>query len=140
MNPRSDKRDRVVREAMVQIFALQLRLGASIDEIYAAAQASIRDASRSAIGRLDDGSEPNDYQFAGVLRTWHRETRFLSRLGFPRHLPIRGRNGLHALVTAHYPKQHVESVVTSLHEAGLIKRDRQGMWFPTARHAVFQSL
>ena len=140
MKSRREKRDRVIREAMVQLFALQLRLGTSIEEVNSLAQSSIRLASRSAIGKLDDVADADVYQFAGILRTWHRETRFLSKQGFPRRLAIEGRNSLKALVYAHYPKQQFDAVLNSLRRTGLIRRDRQGKWFPTARHAVFQSL
>lgn len=140
MNARIENRDRVIREAMIQIFALQLRLGASIEEVKASAHNSIRIASECAIDRLRDGTNPDVQQFGSLLRTWHRDTRFLSKDGFPKHLGSVGRNSLRTLVYAHYPMQQYESVIRSLRQSGLIRRDSSGRWFPTTKHALFPSL
>ena len=140
MNARSKNRDRVIREAMIQIFALQLRLGASIEELKATARNSIRLASSCAIDGTRDVVSPDVQQFGSLLRTWHRDTRFLSKEGFPKHLGSVGRNSLRTLVYAHYPKEQYDLVISSLRQSRLIRRDSRGRWFPTTKHAVFPSL
>lgn len=140
MNARSENRDRVIREAMIQIFALQLHLGASIDELKTTARQSIRLARGCAIADVRGGANPDVQQFGSLLRTWHRDTRFLSKEGFPKHLGSVGRNSLRTLVHAHYPRRQYDLVVSSLKQSRLIRRDSRGLWFPTTRHAVFPNL
>ena len=137
---RSNNRDKVIRKAMVQLFALQIRLGASVEEVQAIARTSIRLASGDAIRRSNDVEDSDAHQYASVLRMWHRDTRFLSSEGFPKHLAVTGRNSLRTLVSAHYPRSQFEMVIQSLAQAELIRRDKKGRWFPITRHAVFPSL
>jgi hypothetical protein len=140
MNVSRNDEKRVLREAMVQIFELQLRLGGSVDDARVLAQSCIRDASRLVL-RHPDGTENIDVEkFGSLLRSWHRKTRYLTREGFPRHLALEGRNGLRSLVNAHYPRSHSDSVIRSLRLSGLIKLDGRGKWFPTTKHAVFPAL
>lgn len=137
---RRNEQKRVIREAMIRIFALQLQLGASSEDIQAAASNCIADAIRSVrVSRIDD--DHSDVQgFGSLLRSWHRDSRFLSIEGFPRHLRLEGRNSLKSLICAHYPRDQFSAVVQALTRAGLIKRDNKGQWFPTTRHAVFPTL
>jgi len=140
MSVSRNEEKRVLREAMVQIFELQLRLGASVEEAHVLAQSCIRAASRIVLRNSADAENIDVERFGSLLRSWHRQTRYLSREGFPRHLGIEGRNGLRSLVNAHYPRNQFDSVLRSLKLARLIKRDGRGKWFPTTKHAVFPSL
>jgi len=137
---RSNNRDRAIREAMIQLFALQIRLGASIEEVHAIARASIRLASGDVLSKTNEMEDSDAHQYASVLRTWHRDTRFLSSEGFPKHLDVRGRNSLRTLVAAHYPRRQFEMVFQALAHLRLIRHDKKGMWYPTAKHAVFPTL
>lgn len=137
---RINNRDRVIRQAMVQLFALQIRLGASIEEVQAIARTSIRLASGNVFSKTNGVGDSDVHQYASVLRMWHRDTRFLSSEGFPKHLTATGRNSLRTLVSAHYPRSQFEMVTQSLAQAELIKRDKKGRWYPVAKHAVFPSL
>lgn len=137
---RSNNRNKVIREAMVQLFALQIRLGASIEEVQAIARTSIRLASGDVFRRSNDVEDSDVHQYGSVMRMWHRDTRFLSSEGFPKHLALTGRNSLRTLVLVHYPRSQFEMVIQSLAQAELIKRDKKGRWYPVTKHAVFPSL
>jgi hypothetical protein len=141
MNARRNKnRDRAIRTAIVQLFALQIRLGASIEEVHAIARTSIRLASGDAISEGTNSENKDAHQYASVLRMWHRDTRFLSNEGFPKHLGVSGRNSLRTLIASHYPRRQYEMVIQALAQAELIKRDKKGRWYPTGKHAVYPSL
>jgi hypothetical protein len=137
---RINNRERAIREAMIQLFALQIRLGASIDEVHEIARASIRLASGEVLSKANESEDLDAHQYASVLRTWHRDTRFLSTEGFPKHLDVRGRNSLRTLVSVHYPRRQFDLVLQALAHTHLIRRDKSGRWYPTAKHAVFPSL
>ena len=137
---RKNNRDKVIRQAMVQLFALQIRLGASIEEVQAIARTSIRLASGEVFSRSNDVRDSDAHQYASVLRMWHRDTRFLTNEGFPRRLAVTGRNSLRTLVSAHYSRSQFEMVIQSLAQAELIKRDTKGRWYPITKHAVYPSL
>jgi len=125
---------------MTQIFVLQLRLGATIEEVLDTARSSVHAASRDLLKRTQSESDSEVQRYGSLLRAWHRETPYLSKEGFPRPLPIDGKNSLRTLVCAHYPRTKVESVLRALKSAGLIKSNNRGKWLPTTRHAVFPSL
>ena len=138
MNARRNKnRDRAIRKAIVQLFALQIRLGASIEEVHAIARTSIRLASGDVISEGTNSENTDAHQYASVLRMWHRDTRFLSSDGFPKHLGVSGRNSLRTLIASHYPRRQSEMVIQALEQAELIKRDKTGNWYPTGKHAVY---
>ena len=140
MNANRKNRDKVICEAITQLFAMQLRFGASIEELSNAARTAIRAANRTNLAETLAHSDPDVQGFGSLLRCWHRETRFLSLEGFPRHLSREGRNGLRSLVNMHYPRQHFDSVFNALRRSGLIKQDEKLKWFPTMKHAVFPTL
>jgi hypothetical protein len=137
---RRNEQERVIKEALVQIFALQMRQGKSTEVVNQGARKCILDAAKavqiSRAGNDDSGVQ----RFGSLLRTWHRETRYLSDEGFPRSLGVEGKHGLKGLICSQYPKDQFSTIFRALKNAGLIKQDKKGKWFPTTRHAVFPTL
>jgi hypothetical protein len=131
---------RVIREALVQIFALQIQQGKSTEEVNQEARKSILDATRAVQFRTAGKNDSDVQRFGTLLRTWHRETRYLSNEGFPRPLSLEGKQGLKSLICSHCPKDQFSTIFRSLKSAGLIKKDNKGKWVPTTRHAVFPTL
>jgi hypothetical protein len=133
------ERQRAIQEVLVQLFGALLCSGKSDEEVRSCASACIEIAkeearSRSLIGNITDAQD-----FGSILRTWHRSAKYLSANGLPRPLPLRGKNGLRALIGVYFP-QSQDQIFSALRAAGLIKETRRGLWAPTAKHAVFPLL
>jgi len=125
---------------MTQIFSLQLRLGATIEEVLVTANSSIHAANQNLLAISQSERDSEVQRLGSLLRAWHRETQYLSKEGFPRPLTIDGKRSLRTLIYAHYPRTQFDSVLKALKVAGLIKTNTRGKWLPTTRHAVFPSL
>jgi hypothetical protein len=132
---KSDRR-LVIREAIVQLFALQLSSGTSIDELRLFALECVESASKKAGMDSQDSSASDVQTIASLLRTWHRETRYLSKDGSPRPLGLNGKNGLRKLVCAYFDPAKVDVVVEGLKNSGLIKANSQKKWIPTGKYGV----
>jgi hypothetical protein len=127
------------REAITQLFGLQLRTGSSLQALRKLVDDCLTVASKYASGaKLEKGLDL--HRLGSVLRTWHRETQYLTREGLPRNLGLDGKFGLRSLIGAHYPRGKVEAVFLKLKQTGLIKAKRGDRWAPTARHARISEL
>ena len=132
----SSERKLVIREAIVQLFALQLSSGTSHEALRLFALDCVESASRkTGIGSHDaDGS---DVQTIGsFLRAWHRETRYLTKDGLPRPLGIGGKNGLRELICLYFGSKKFDSVIEGLQKSGLIKETAKNKWIPTGKYGV----
>jgi hypothetical protein len=123
-----------LQKAIVRLLHLKLKTGASLQELQSFADACVISAARC--HQKEDVNVGFDiHSIAGVLRSWHTDTRFLTGDGNPRALPIRGKLGIQGLVTLHFPSEKFLAVVRTLKESGLIKRAGRSDWLPTERHA-----
>lgn len=131
--------ERFAREAITQLFGLQLRAGSSVRVLRKLVAECLTVASSDASGsRLEKGLDL--HRLGSVLRTWHKETRYLTREGLPRGLELNGKSGLRSLIGTHYPRGKVEAVVSKLKQTGLIEETRTNRWVPTAKHARISAL
>jgi hypothetical protein len=132
--------NRVIRQALAQLFALQIHAGMSTAQITVLSRECLAEAQCAAQSQ-NRGDEIFDAQdYGSVLKSWHRQSQYLSPNGFPRPLALEGRYGLRRLVEKYYPKSRFLSIVGALRHAGLIRKQSNGMWIPTERSAVFPRL
>lgn len=125
--------DRFVRQALVGFMGLVLRTGTSLNGLRAITAECIQRANDEvALNGKQEGLDI--HRLASILRTWHRETRYLTTDGRPSPLPLSGKAGLRALVNIYYPKSKIVTVLATLKSAGLIKRHGQNRWLPTEAH------
>jgi hypothetical protein len=132
----SGDRKLVIREAVVQLFALQLSSGTGLDALRLFALECVESASRktSLDPHCADGS---DVQTIGsLLRTWHRETKYLSKDGLPRPLGLTGPSGLRRLICSYFGPDKFASVFEGLQKSGLITQTNRGTWVPTGKYGV----
>jgi len=135
----TNKAERYAREAITQLFGLQLKAGSSVRAIRKLMTECLASASKGVAGaRLEKGLDL--HRLGSVLRTWHRETQYLTRKGLPRSLFLEGRFGLRALIGTYYPPGKVDAVFLKLKQTGLIEEGRGHRWLPTARHARISAL
>ena len=126
--------DRFLRQALVGLLGLKLRSGATIDEL----RQLIDECLELADGDSGFGVEQQGldiHRLGSVLRTWHKEARYLSNDGLPLPLPLSGRAGLRGLIKTYYSKSKVDVVFETLKRAGLIKKYARSYWLPTEGHA-----
>ncbi|HTE42944.1 MAG TPA: DUF6502 family protein [Steroidobacteraceae bacterium] len=126
----------VIREAIVQLFALQLSSGTSLDALRLFALSCVDSASRKTGIDTQEASGSDVQTIGSLLRTWHRETRYLSKDGSPRPLGLSGKNGLRKLVCLYFDPKKFDSVFEGLQKSGLIKETRQKKWIPTGKYGV----
>lgn len=140
MNTRtSNESERYAREAITQLFGLQLRAGSSVPALRKLVAECLAAASRSNSGaKLNKGLDL--HRLGSVLRTWHKETRYLTRKGLPRSLNLDGKVGLRSLIGTYYPTKKIEAVISKLKQTGLIEEVRGNRWAPTAKHARISEL
>jgi len=137
----SAERTRILRQTLVQLFELQILAGTSTQVLAGIAHDCVVEANSNAKIREEGGIGNLDAQdYGSVLKTWHRQGQYLSKDGFPRPLTIEGKFGLRRLIGSYYPKSRFRQILTSLHDSGLITRQSNGRWTPTARSAVFPTL
>jgi hypothetical protein len=74
------------------------------------------------------------HRLASILRSWHRETRYLTADGHPSPLLLGGKVGLRSLIGAYYPRSKIGVVFSTLKRAGLVKRHGHNRWVPTEGH------
>jgi hypothetical protein len=131
--------ERYAREAITKLFGLQLKTGSSIRALRKLVAECLTAASSDASGaKLEKGL--GLHRLGSVLRTWHKETRYLTREGLPRSLALNGKSGLSSLIVTHYPRGKVEAVVSKLKQTGLIEQRGGNRWVPTAKHARISEL
>lgn len=126
--------DRFLRQALVGLLGLKLRSGAPIEELRLLIDECL-ELAKSDSGFANKQLGLDIHKLGSVLRTWHKETRYLSNDGLPLPLPLFGRVGLRSLINTYYPKSKVELVFSTLKRAGLIKKHARNHWIPTEGHA-----
>ena len=133
LDRKSTESDRFLRQALVGFMGLILRTGASLSELRAiTSECALLAAEDAALKGKQQGLDI--HRLASILRSWHRETRYLASDGRPSPLPLGGKSGLRALVSVYYPKSKIATVLATLKRAGLIKRHGQSHWLPTEAH------
>lgn len=127
------------REAITQLLGLQIRAGTSIKSLRKLTADCVAVASKDAFGpNVQKGL--GLHRLGSVLRTWHKETQYLTREGLPRSLGIKGKFGLRSLISTHYPRGKFEAVFAKLKKTGLIEERSGDRWAPTAKHARISEL
>lgn len=134
------ERQRAIEEVFIQLFSVLLCSGKGVDDVRAVADSCIKSASEALRAPGKTGEDGDAQDFGSILRTWHRQAKYLSSDGYPRQLKLGGRNGLRALIGQYYPRTQIETILSALISAGLIKEVRQSFWIPTGRYAVFPHL
>jgi hypothetical protein len=132
-NSKLTESDQFLRQALVGLLGLMLKSGASINIVRALTLECLQRATD------EEGSHGKQrgldiHRLASILRTWHKETRFLSKDGTPSPLLLGGRIGLRTLVNDFYPPAKVALVIATLKRARLIKRHGANHWLPTEGH------
>ena len=131
------KRELVIREAIVQLFALQHGSGTSIEALRNFALECVDSATAKTTLDPKRSQIPDVQTIASLLRSWHRETKFLTKDGRPKPLSLGGRNGLYKLIERYFVTEDSQSVLESLKKSGLIRmEERQGRWIPTGKYGV----
>lgn len=133
---RKSDRQLVIREAIVQLFALQLGSGTSLDALRLFALECVDTASKKLTAGTQIATGPDVQTFGSLLRAWHRETRYLSKDGSPRPLGLNGQNGLRKLVGVHFEAEEFETVFEGLKKSGLIEETGKKHWTPTGKYGV----
>jgi hypothetical protein len=131
------ERQRAIEEVLVQLFSVLLCSGKSVEDARAAANSCIESARKALQVREKIRDEGDAQDFGSILRTWHRQAKYLTSDGFPRPLQLAGRNGLRALIGQYYPQTQIDEILTALTSAGLIKMTKRSLWTPTGKYAVF---
>lgn len=127
------------REAITRLFELQLRAGSTVKGLTELAKTCIAAASREVSGaKAKKGLDMS--RLGSILRTWHKETKYLTREGLPRSLGIDGKFGLRSLICTYYPRGKFGAVFSKLRVTGLIEERSGERWAPTARHARISEL
>lgn len=136
----SEHTDRIIREAIVQLLALRLASGADVHDLKEFALTCANSAAADVPIGLQSGDRTTFYSIASVLRAWHRETKYLSKDGFPRPLNLNGKGGFRPLASRFYPTDKFDELFASLKRAGLIRRTPRGQWVPGGKHAILPYL
>lgn len=131
--------DHYARQAIIQLLGLQLRAGISESSLRKLVAECVSTALESALSP-DVQKGLGLHRLGSVLRTWHKETRYLTQDGLPRSLPIDGKFGLRSLIGTQYPRQKFKAVFTKLKQTGLIEKAGSERWIPTAKHARISEL
>lgn len=134
------ERQRAIEEVLVQLFSVLICSGQNDENVRSTAYACIESAKAALQAREKIGNEGDPQDFGSILRSWHRQAKYLTPDGFPRPLQLKGRNGLQALISRYYPRAQVEEIFSALISAGLIKKTKRVLWVPTGRYAVFPRL
>jgi hypothetical protein len=133
---KSQKAARLVREAVVQLFALQLATGASREDVQRFAVQCVDHASKKISTESRRPARTDYHRIGSLLRAWHRETKYLSKDGFPKPLRLSGSPGLNELAQRFCSADGVKPVIDSLKRGRLIKQDRSGRWTPNGNQVV----
>lgn len=133
---KSQKAARIVREAVVQLFALKLAAGASREELQYFAEQCVDQALKKISAESDRAAGTDYHRISSLLRAWHRETKYLSRDGYPKPLRLAGTPGLNELAHRFCPDDGVKPVIDSLKRGRLIRQDRSGRWIPNGKQVV----
>jgi Family of unknown function (DUF6502) len=131
--------ERYVEQAIVQLLGLKIRAGASKAQLHSFVSGCIEQAMRTnkSLARYHG---LDIHRLGSVLRSWYKETKYLTGDGLPRPLPSTGRNSLRSLVKCHYPVAKFEVVFQRLLDTRLIQQVATGEWIPSGRTARIPQL
>jgi hypothetical protein len=133
------KSEHYVEEAVVQLLALKLRTGNSLPKVEEFARRCL--AKANCVARDSPSYRGLDiHRLGSVLRSWHRDAKYLTFDGLPRPLPLQGRAGLKTLVRTYYPKTKFETVFNRLVETSLIRKTDANEWIPSSKTARISQL
>ncbi len=132
----SAKAARIVREAVVQLFALKLGAGDSSDELRQFADTCVEIASGKIAISQKKALTTDYHRIGSMLRAWHRETKYLSRDGYPKPLRLAGSPGLEELARRFSSRNGVDTFIDSLKRGRLVRQDRSGRWIPNGKQVV----
>ena len=128
------KTEQYIEQAIVQLLCLQINAGHSAAKVKGLLRRCVEEANKTAeSGRRNRGLDIN--RLGSVLRTWHRETAYLTFDGMPRPLETKGRSSLKSLIRKFYPKERFEVVFERMLEAKLIKSCGNSQWLPSGQTA-----
>jgi hypothetical protein len=131
--------DQALLEAVVALLRIKQKSGSNSRDLHTFVRAcleSLPKKKRHSAARLD----LDLHRLGSVMRTWHRETAFLSRDGSPRSLPTTGSHSLSSLVRRYYPAALTERVIAKLQKTKMVRRTRSGHWVPIVDHAQISLL
>jgi hypothetical protein len=134
------ERQRAIERVLVQLFSVLLCSGKPVEDARATANSCIESARKALQVREKIQREGDAQDFGSILRTWHRQAKYLTSDGFPRPLRLAGRNGLRALIGQYYPQAQIDEIHSALVSAELIKMTKGSLWTPTGKYAVFPRL
>jgi hypothetical protein len=133
------KAEQYVEQAIVQLISLQIKSGQPITEIESLVRRCIKKARETAkSGPRNKGLDI--HRLGSVLRTWHRDARYLTFDGMPKPLRAEGRLGLKTLVKQFYPNDAFNVVFDRLLEARLIRSTGGDQWLPSGQTAAIPQL
>jgi hypothetical protein len=76
-----------------------------------------------------------------LLRTWHRDARYIDQEARPLPLPLtRGRNNLSSAIKCIDPSADSLEILRSMKAVGLIRRTSKGRYIPTSEAAIVDQL
>jgi hypothetical protein len=131
--PRNNS-DRYLEQAIIQLLSLKIQAGGSVSALREFSQKCIDQAIRTS-KRSTAHRGLDIHRLGSVLRTWHKETQYLTFDGLPRPLKKEGQSSLKTLVKTHYPEKKFRVVFERLRESNLIKRHGDAEWVPSGRTA-----
>lgn len=133
------KAEQYIEQAIIQLLSLELKSGHSLVEVKALVRRCLVEASLTAkLGSRHRGLDI--HRLGSVLRTWHKETPYLTFDGRPRPLKPTGRSSLKSLVRKFYPSERFEVVFARLIEAKLIRSCGEDQWEPSGQTARISQL
>ena len=133
-NSKLNESDRFLREAFVGLLSLKLRSGTTLDGL----RDLVDECLRLVGEEYSKGGKQQGLDIHGlgsVLRSWHKETRYLAEDGTPLPLKLAGKGGLSGLIKNFYPTPKIPAVIAALKHAGLIKKSGNVTWLPTEAYA-----
>ncbi len=133
---RPQEAETVIREAIIQLFSLQIAAGLSKKDLHSFALRCVESAVGQAVLTVSEKDQTDVHHIGSILRVWHRETAYLDRNGFPKPLSMSGKAGLRSLAKRHCPSERVDSLLRTLMRTGLIGQSSNGRWTPKSNHAV----
>lgn len=126
--------DRYLEQATIQLLSLKIQAGSSVSALKAFSQQCMEQAIRTA-KKSTNKKGLDIHRLGSVLRTWHKETEYLTFDGLPRPLKKEGPSSLKSLVKTHYPAGRFRVVFERLRDSNLITRHGAEEWVPSGRTA-----
>ena len=139
-NYRATEQERAIREVLTQMFEILLSSGKGIKQVRACANECVEAAANGFQMLYERTYDSDSHEIGSVLRSWHRESRYLSRLGFPKPLSFSGPNGLRKLIGRYYGPERIKEIFAAMLACGLIKKTTGSKWLPTRSYALFPHL